>query len=183
VALLAKLKYAIPLSLSAAITSVLIVHTVPGPWKTLCTYGFHDTRTGPHQIARMGWSVCVPTYWFHIAAFLGVLVASLIIMRNMSSGRVLKLMLFVFITDVVSMWIGAAVVLITFKYANTDEFIASSQSQLSWWIQFPLATLLGGVLFGNLMTRGFGVLVALPPLAWLVWERAHTNAHTVTVTR
>jgi hypothetical protein len=178
--LIAKLRYAILLSVAAAITSIVIVYTIPGPWKTLCQSGFHTSQTGLHG----RWEACVPTYWFHIAAFLGVLTASLTVVRSIASVKISKLILFVLIADAVSMWIGGAVVIMTWRgYPGADNVLASRQAPFDYWFQFPLTTLLLGITFGNLATKGFGVLVALPPLAWLAWKRRRTaNAGTVTVT-
>lgn len=149
----------------ALLASVAIVTLVPGPWYRLCAQkSFPDPVVAGH--VRVGLA-CVRVYSFHIAAGAGALLASLIALPSPKVPSWPRLLIFVVLCDVFAMWIGGAIVFWTWR----DPTMPSALHGIGLWLQWPFSALLMGLMFGNFTTKGFGLAIALPTLAWLFFAQ------------
>ena len=122
-------------------------------------------------------AIFFPIYWFYVAAAVGSFLASLIALRSAETVRVPSLIFFLLLCDFFYAWIGGvAYMLHLYMLAPDDNVISTlrdpdAPSRASKWAELPLTGLIGGVVFGNIATRGFGFLIGLPTIICLALRR------------
>jgi hypothetical protein len=157
-----RLKTALIAAALATVATFAIVTSLP--------FLFHICL--PMMSRRIGQVWCIPVYWFYIAAGVGSFLASRIAFPTGEARTKSSFMLFIFLCDVFSMWIGGAVVLVGPAVLNDFSFGQKNlPSEIFGWMVAPVNSLLMGMLFGNPRTLGYGFLIGLPTVAWLMASR------------
>jgi hypothetical protein len=124
-------------------------------------------------------AVVMPIYWFYVAAGLGGFLASLVTLGS-EAVRTRRLILFLILCDVIYAWfggIGYSVSLFlrapdfeTLHLQHTLHELTAAERVWSWTGGLLSKGLLLGLVFGNLATDGFGFVIGLPTVAWLVFS-------------
>jgi hypothetical protein len=115
-------------------------------------------------------------YWFYVAATVGSFLASFITLRPGETVRARSVILFLVRCDFFYAWIGGMAYILHLNLLPRDVVMSTLQHTagaggISKWVELPVLGLIGGLLFGNIVTGGFGFLIGLPSIICLALRR------------